>query len=527
MAFMDAQGPIPYDIDPKILKLIPKAIALKYTVIPLRREGQTLYLGTDDPRNRATLEDLEFMSGFRVHPVEMGTRSIVEALRANYDLNAEEEASLARLLATIDKQDSSYRPDGMMGNGEFGTIVHEMPYSYAPEELEPAKASVPDQVESKLLQGILDQGMSPDVDAILFEPTVSGMQVRLRRGDMLVHELDLPLHEATELMSFIARLTDQVTDQERGYRYCGSYVHKRDGESVTYLVRRLQAVDGILAVFLPIHDFDVRREQERSEGAGWAKVAAMYSRPPALVIFVSPPGHGKTTALCNFAAHVLQTGQLGVMVSTRPRWRLPGVQLVPVAGGTREEILGVLERVRGSRPELLLVDEPEYPAVPALIAESRHVLTGIALRGIDPLDVLLHIGAQNSGLTLSAIRLAVYGLRLVDLLCPKCKQRVQLKPRSVGRLQDLGLKLPAEVYAPRGCAACHGTGYSGRELVIQSLRPTPELMSMAKKGGRVQEMRTVAKRAGMISLTSCVLPLLEAGKIGYMEARSLTHGFVL
>ncbi|PYO66154.1 MAG: type II secretion system protein GspE, partial [Gemmatimonadetes bacterium] len=45
-----------FEVDPKILKLLPPDIATKHTVLPLKREGRTLTVAIADPNNVAAIE---------------------------------------------------------------------------------------------------------------------------------------------------------------------------------------------------------------------------------------------------------------------------------------------------------------------------------------------------------------------------------------------------------------------------------------------------------------------------------------
>ena len=50
-----------FEVDPKILKLLPPDIAIKHTVLPLKREGRTLTIAIADPNNVTAIEDIKFI----------------------------------------------------------------------------------------------------------------------------------------------------------------------------------------------------------------------------------------------------------------------------------------------------------------------------------------------------------------------------------------------------------------------------------------------------------------------------------
>src|SRR5207237_9606885 len=49
-----------FEVDPKILKLLPPDVATKHTVLPLKREGRTLTVAIADPNNVTAIEDIKF-----------------------------------------------------------------------------------------------------------------------------------------------------------------------------------------------------------------------------------------------------------------------------------------------------------------------------------------------------------------------------------------------------------------------------------------------------------------------------------
>ena len=61
-----------FEVDPKIVKLIPADVALKHLVLPLKREGRTLTVAMADPTNLAVIDDLKFITRYDIFPVIAG-----------------------------------------------------------------------------------------------------------------------------------------------------------------------------------------------------------------------------------------------------------------------------------------------------------------------------------------------------------------------------------------------------------------------------------------------------------------------
>ncbi len=69
-----------FEVDPKILKLIPTDLATKSLVLPLKRDGRTLTVAMADPTNLGVIEDLKFITRYDIYP---GARGRVHAPQHN------------------------------------------------------------------------------------------------------------------------------------------------------------------------------------------------------------------------------------------------------------------------------------------------------------------------------------------------------------------------------------------------------------------------------------------------------------
>ena len=69
-----------FDIDESVIRLIPREVADKYSVLPLSRVGATLTLAMVDPTNVFAMDDIKFMTGLNIEPVVVSEASVQEAI---------------------------------------------------------------------------------------------------------------------------------------------------------------------------------------------------------------------------------------------------------------------------------------------------------------------------------------------------------------------------------------------------------------------------------------------------------------
>ncbi|MCL4546847.1 MAG: hypothetical protein M1576_03815, partial [Deltaproteobacteria bacterium] len=73
------------EIPSDVIKLIPPDTALKYRVVPYKRQGNTLYLAVSDPTKVTVLEDIKFYTGLNVEVVLASESEINQALSSYYN----------------------------------------------------------------------------------------------------------------------------------------------------------------------------------------------------------------------------------------------------------------------------------------------------------------------------------------------------------------------------------------------------------------------------------------------------------
>ena len=74
-----------FEVDPKIIKLVPAEMATKSVVLPLKREGRTLTIAMADPTDHGLLEDLKFITRFDLFPVIAGEYTLRNLIEKHYE----------------------------------------------------------------------------------------------------------------------------------------------------------------------------------------------------------------------------------------------------------------------------------------------------------------------------------------------------------------------------------------------------------------------------------------------------------
>ena len=57
-----------YPFDPKLFNMVPKEVAKRKMLVPLKRENDKLYIAMTDPMDIITIDDLRLTTGFNIEP---------------------------------------------------------------------------------------------------------------------------------------------------------------------------------------------------------------------------------------------------------------------------------------------------------------------------------------------------------------------------------------------------------------------------------------------------------------------------
>ncbi|HEY8256991.1 MAG TPA: type II secretion system protein GspE, partial [Gemmatimonadales bacterium] len=140
-----------FEVDPKILKLVPSDMAAKGVVLPLKREGRTLTVAMADPSDLGLLEDLKFITRFDLFPVIAGEYTLRALIEKHYQAGNNQQE-----LDTLLKD--------MEAAGEDLEVVEEQ------EEETATQAQIEDAPVVKLINGLLIEAVKRGASDIHIEP---------------------------------------------------------------------------------------------------------------------------------------------------------------------------------------------------------------------------------------------------------------------------------------------------------------------------------------------------------------------
>ena len=172
-----------FEVDPRIVKLIPSDLATKNLVLPLKRDGRTLTVAMADPTNLGVLDDLKFITRYDIFPVIAGEYTLRNAIEKHYESS---DVHMATLLKEVEGDDGDVE------------VVEDKEDDMSAAAL---AAAVDDAPVVKLINGILIDAVKRGASDIHFECFEHELRVRYRVDGALQEIMKPPLKLRAALIS--------------------------------------------------------------------------------------------------------------------------------------------------------------------------------------------------------------------------------------------------------------------------------------------------------------------------------------
>ena len=271
-----------FEVDPKIVKLIPGDLALKNLVLPLKRDGRTLTVAMADPTNFAVIDDLKFITRYDIFPVIAGEFTLRNVLEKQFE---SADAQMSDLLGTIAE----------MGGDEDLEVVETKDEEVNASAL---AAAVDDAPVVKLLNAILTDAVKRGASDIHFECFEQDIRVRYRIDGELLEIMKPPKKMQAALVSRF-KIMSALNIAERRVPQDGRIKLKMGKKVIDFRVSTLPTIFGEKVVLRILDKGNLTLDLEKFgiEPAAEKELMDAVQNPYGMVLVTGPTGSGKTTTL--------------------------------------------------------------------------------------------------------------------------------------------------------------------------------------------------------------------------------------
>ncbi|GIX08154.1 MAG: type IV-A pilus assembly ATPase PilB [Candidatus Poribacteria bacterium] len=495
-----------FEVDPKIIKLVPADVAVKHTVLPLKREGRTLTVAMADPTNVGVIDDLKFITRFDIFPVIAGEYTLRNAIEKYYE---QTDAQLQTLLKDIEEEEEL-------------EVIEEK------EEEGPVQVA-DDAPVVKLINGILTDAVKRGASDIHIEPFEHEIRVRYRIDGALQEIMKPPVKLKAALTSRI-KIMANLNIAERRVPQDGRIKLKMGKRVIDFRVSTLPVIFGEKIVLRILDKGNLTLDLSKFGFEPKAEKDLMRAilNPYGMVLVTGPTGSGKTTTLYSALSRV-NTVEVNIMTAEDPvEYNIYGINQVQVRNEIGMTFAAALKAFLRQDPNIIMVGEIrdiETGSIAIKAALTGHLVLSTLHTNDAPSTItrMIDMGIEPFNVA-SAVNLIV-AQRLVRRICSDCKQEHKY---SEEELEALGLT-PEEAskitfYKGAGCASCNGTGYKGRAGLYEVMALSPELRRMILRGASAAELKEQAIKEGMLTLRMDGIEKIKKGITTLEEVVKETAG---
>lgn len=458
-------------IDPQAIKLVPRADAERWRVLPLMKVRDELTIAMADPRDLATIDAVHQLTGLRIRPVLTLASAIERLLPRCY----EDDFSVDSVTADLDVEELEV-------DSETPTLDLDGSGAHLLAEGSPVINFVNYAIIQAVRQGASDIHIEPGAKFTSVRFRIDGS---LREGMRPKKELHAALVSRIKVMAKLDIAEHRQPQDGRLH----VRVARRD---VDLRISTLPTVLGEKVVMRVLDrgnvTFDMGKLGLPTESLVTMK--QMLGRPHGLVLVTGPTGSGKTTTLYSAIELIKGIERNVVTVEDPVEYQLDLINQVQVNTEAGMSFAGALRSILRQDPDVIMVGEIRD-------RETAETAIQAALTGHLVLSTL-HTNDAASAITrlvdmgvepfkISAALVGVVAQRLIRNICPSCSE-AHYPPAALLKSLRYESKPGDQFVRGRGCSQCFD-GYRGRSGIYELMPCDASLRNQINDSVTLSDLR--------------------------------------
>ena len=477
------------DIDPTMSRYVPKALAKKSLIVPVRVAKGNLFLAMADPLNFFALEDAQNSSKMKIIPMIASTAAIEHAISVLYGNEGAAEA-IAQM-----------REEAGITEDQINNVVPQ-------EETGESGPTI------RLVNSIIERAHTEHASDIHIEPTKGDMIIRMRIDGTLHKILTVPRDIMDSVISRI-KIMSRLDIVERRVPQDGRAVLKVKGADVDMRVSTLPTIYGEKIV---IRILGSERGMLNRASIGMPenenrKLDRLLGYTSGVIMIVGPTGSGKSSTMYTLVQELLSEATNLITLEDPVEYNIDGATQVQINEKVGLTFANGLRAILRQDPDIICVGEirdGETADIAMRAAMTGHlVITTIHTEdAVSAIDRLHDMGVAPY-LVAGGVR-GIISQRLVKRVCKNCKVEY-LPTEEVFEISGLKPVIGQKYFHGKGCDFCFGSGYRGRIGVFEVLCMNDRLRKCITSGGDKQEFRSIALETDYVPMIDHAEELVEKG----------------
>lgn len=470
------------DISPEMSRFVPKNLAKKMTIVPVRISKDQLYLAMADPLNFMAIEEAQHTSKKKIVPMIASEPAVKRAINILYGNEGTAEAMAQMQAETAAAQE--------VRQGQ--TAAREGQENVTPM--------------IRLVNSIIERAISENASDIHFEPTEEEMFVRMRIDGQLHRIMTIPSELKDSVISRL-KIMSQLDIVEKRIPQDGRAVMHLRGKDMDMRISTLPTLYGekVVIRILKRNEETLNRRGIGIPAVEDAKIDTLLGLTSGVIMIVGPTGSGKSSTMYTLIRELLSDRTNLITLEDPVEYHIKGATQVQINEKVGLTFASGLRSVLRQDPDIICVGEirdGETAEIAMRAAMTGHlVITTIHTEdAISAIDRLRDMGVAPY-LIAAGLR-GVISQRLLRKICSNCKTQIQPPKKA---LEMAGIpENPGKLYwQGAGCDQCFHSGYRGRIGVFEVMLIQEELRRCILEGADRTRFLEAARRA------SQYVPMLE------------------
>ena len=479
-------------------------------VMPLRREGARLVVGTAAPEDVFVLDDVKR---------RLGVPSIKHVLVTGYDIRG-----VIELLN--ESQAEEYNVDQLLSDVDAEADDVELVKDDKQEaDFEDADSSPVVKYVNHIIQTAMKEGASD----IHIEPDEKTLKVRFRIDGVLFEIMNPPRKMHAALTSRI-KIMANLDIAERRLPQDGRIRANVLGRKLDLRVSTVPTPKGEKTV---MRILDNRAIKVQLDELGFAEETLtiwknQILQPHGIILVTGPTGSGKTTTLYA-SIQQMDLRKLNVSTVEDPvEYNLENITQIQTHEKIGMSFSAALRALMRQDPDVIMVGEirdMETATTAIQAAMTGHLVLSTLHTNDAPSSItrLINIGIEP--FLIGAAVNAVLAQRLVRRVCKHCGEDQSIKEEIAELVTMHGITAKTIRYG-KGCDRCRKTGYTGRCGLYELLLLDDHLRDQIARNPNVTEFRRMCTGRGMVTLREDGFKKVAAGVTTVEEVLSVTEGTI-
>ncbi len=483
----------------ELANLFSQKIAKKNGVVPVRLEGNNLYLAMSDPLNFLAVQEVRAASRKKIVPMIASEKAVNRAISILYGNVGAARAieDMKREVLTVKEPVAVYSRTNQESNSYSAPTV-------------------------RLVNSIIARAVSERASDIHLEPREDQLCVRMRIDGIMRNILTVPKDLEPSVISRI-KVMGGINITEHKIPQDGRADVEVHGDDLDLRISTLPTIHGekLVIRLLDKNSIPIDKTILGLSGSGLEKYNELIRSQSGVIIIAGPTGSGKSSTMYAMI-NELNTEQVNLITLEDPvEYDIEGINQIQINEKTGMTFSIGLRAALRQDPDILAIGEVrdgETASIAMRAAITGHlVLTTIHTNSVaSTIDRLLDIGVEPY-LIAGALR-GIISQRLVRRICPFCKQGYSPTKEE---MDVLGINSEEEhiFYRGTGCPECLHLGYRGRIGVFEIAIVNHQLRRSIVNGMNREEIIKVLKEGSFIPIAENCRKLVLDGMTTVDEAQ--------